>query len=280
MNESNPAQSAAGSDIHHSQWGLHLHETCQYNFFCDDKFFCVRQIELRDFRHQSAWLYDGKVLEVLNLSDKIERIGDTHLKTETPRFLMESDDSHGSVTAMDESGKPGFEMRWTIPISSSWGTPDEGDGMHQPLLRGEVTYQGQTYSGPGYCKRAWFDKDAECYAWRFIEGAFDDGNAMVWTADAFFGLNSYDYFKIAQADGTILVADNEHTHHRDNIGYGSIDGRPFEAEVEEIGQWETRLLGGTLEALLRQRYSRLTVRYDGEEHKGYALHEMGGGMMR
>ena len=159
-------------------------------------------------------------------------------------------------------------------------TPDEGDGMHQPLLRGEVTYQGKTYSGPGYCKRAWFDKDSECYAWRFIEGAFDDGNAMVWTADAFFGLNSYDYFKIAQADGTILVADNEHTHHRDNIGYGSIDGRPFEAEVEEIGQWQTRLLGGTFEALLRQRYSRLTVRYDGEEHKGYALHEMGGGMMR
>ena len=83
----------------------------------------------------------------------------------------------------------------------------------------------------------------------------------------FLVCNSYDYFKIAQADGTILVADDEHTHHRDNIGYGSIDGRPFEAEVEAIGQWETRLLGGNFDALLRQRFSRLAVRYDGEEQK-------------
>ena len=61
MNESNPARLGDVYELHYSQWGLHLHESCQYNFFCDDKFFCVRQIELRDFRHQSAWLYDGKV---------------------------------------------------------------------------------------------------------------------------------------------------------------------------------------------------------------------------
>ena len=105
---------------------------------------------------------------------------------------------------------------------------------------------------------------------------------MAWcgTHDAFFGLNSYDYFKVAYADGTILTADNQHTHHRDNIAYGSIDGRPFEAEVEPIGEWQTTLLGENMDTVLRQRYCKLTVRNDGDEHEGYALHETGGGTMR
>ena len=33
-------------EFRHFQWGGRFHETCQYNFFCEDKFFCVRQMEL------------------------------------------------------------------------------------------------------------------------------------------------------------------------------------------------------------------------------------------
>ena len=283
MNDSNLAPLARPADtpeVRHFQWGLGLHESCQYNFFCGDRFFCVRQIELRDFVHQSAWYYDGEVREVLNTADPIERLGEGRLNTHTPRFHMTSDDEKGALVAMDASDNPVFEISWTIPISSSWGTPGDGSGMHQPLLQGEVNFQGETLTGPGYCKRAWFDQDPECFAWRFIEGTFDDGAAMVWTADAFFGLKSYDYFKIAHVDGTIAEADNEHTHHRNSIAYGNIDGRSFEAEVESIGEWDTRLKGGAFDTLLVQRFSRLTVRCDGKEHHGHALHEVGGGMMR
>ena len=152
--------------------------------------------------------------------------------------------------------------------------------MHQPLLKGEIIYKGQTYTGPGYCKRFRFYLDPEYFAWAFIEGAFDDGFGMLWTADAFFGLNSYDYFKVAYADGTVLTADNEHTHHRDNIAYGTIDGRPIEAEVEDIGVWETKLIGNNMDTFLRQRFCTLAVRYDGKEHRGYALQENGSGTMR
>ena len=139
---------------------------------------------------------------------------------------------------------------------------------------------GQTYRGPGYCKRGWFDLDPQYWSWRFIEGAFDDGEGLIWSADACFGISTYDYFKIAYADGRILVADNEHTHHRDNIAYGSIDGTPYEAEVEEMGLWKTKLIGKNMECLLRQRFCKLTVGHDGEQHQGYALHEMGSGTMR
>lgn len=272
--------SVESGEFRHLQWGGRLNQTCQYNFFCEDKFFCVRQMELRDFVHQSAWVYDVGVHEILNTAHPIECLGDEHLNTRTPQFLMESNDERGRVSALDSSGNPVFEMNWTIPISSSWDIPGEGAGLHQPLLKGEVDYRGKTYRGHGYCKRAYHDQDLECYAWRFIEGVFDNGNAMVWTADAFFGLSCYDYFKIAFADGTILVADNEHTHHRDTIGYGRIDGRPYEAAVDVIGQWDTRLLGNRLDTLLRQRFSKLTVRFGGQTYQGYALQEIGGGMMR
>ena len=280
-----PEGSGSGADVGHYQWGLSLHESCQYNFFCDDKFFCVRLIELRDFRHQSAWVYDGEVRELLNAGDVIEREGDERLQVKTPRFLMESDNAkgdnaRGSVTVLSESGSPELEMKWTIPVSTSWATPGEGSGLHQPLLKGEVTWQGQTYTGPGYCKRAWFDLDPQYWGWRFIEGAFDEGQGMIWSADATFGIGKYDYFKIAYADGTVLAADNQHTHHRDNIAYGTIDGKPFEAEVEEIGLWKTKLLGKNMDTQMRQRYCKLTLRHGGEEHKGYALNETGSGTMR
>ena len=283
MNPSNLAPLARPDDAQearHFQWGLSFHEACQYNFFCDDKFFCVRLIQIRDYRHQSAWVYDGEVRELLDAGEIIERDGDDHLKIKTSQFLMESDDAQGSVTVLAESGAAGLEMKWTSPISTIWITPGDGSALHQPLLEGEVTYQGQTYRGPGFCKRAWFDLDPQYFAWRFIEGAFDDGEGMIWSADAFFGIACNDYLKVAYADGRILTADNEHTHHRNDIAYGAIDGRPFEAEVEEIGLWKTKLIGETMDTLLRQRFCKLTVRHDGEEHNGYALHEMGTGTMR
>ena len=70
------------------------------------------------------------------------------------------------------------------------------------------------------------------------------------------------------------------SHHRDDIAYASIDGTAYEAEVEEIGLWNTKLMGKNMECLLRQRFCRLTVRHDREEHKGHAPHEMGCGTMR
>ena len=133
-----PEGSGSGADVGHNQWGTSFIEHCQYNFFCDDKFFCVRLIELRDFRHQSAWVYDGEVRELLNAGDVIEREGDDHLKIKTPRFLMESDNAkgdnaRGTVTVLSESGSPELEMKWTIPVSTSWSTPGgEGAGLHQP----------------------------------------------------------------------------------------------------------------------------------------------------
>lgn len=267
-------------DVEHDQWGSVLHESCQYNFFSEGKFFCVRLMELRGFRHQSAWVYDGEVVELLNADDIIVSEGEDHLKIKTPRLLMESDDACGSAAVLSELGSPELEMSWTIPISASWGPPGATSSLHQPLLNGKITWRGRTYDGPGYCKRAWMPDDFEYYGWRFIEGAFDQGRGMIWSADGTFGHRKYDYFKIAYADGTILAADNQHTHHRDNIAYGTIDGEPFEAEVEEIGLWKTRLIGKNMDTLLRQRYCGLTLRHDGGEHKGCALNETGLGTTR
>lgn len=267
-------------EVGHNQWGSALHESCQYNFFSEDRFFCIRLMEVRDFRHQSAWVYDGEVVELLNADDVIVSKWEEHLKIETPRLLMESDNARGSVAVLSESGSPELEMSWTIPISASWGPPGATSSLHQPLLNGSITWRGGTSAGSGYCKRAWMPDDFEYYGWRFIEGAFDQGRGMIWSADGTFGHRKYDYFKIAYPDGTLLAADNQHTHHRDNICYGTIGGESFEAEVEEIGLWKTRLIGKNMDTLLRQRYCNLVLRHDGGEHKGYALSETGLGTTR
>ena len=266
-----------GEDVHHIQFGICNHESIQYNFFAADKFFSVRVIETRTLAHQSVWVYDNGIHELLNEAEPIERIGTAHLEIKTPRFQLASNDSQGSVTVSSAASAPEFEIKFTTPVSSSWGSPGMGAGLHQPLIQGEIAYGGKTHKGVGYCKRYWFEEDLGYMAWRFIAGELNGGASMLWTADATFGHSKYDYFKIATPDGTIRAADNTHTHHRDNAAFGTIDGTPYEARIEEIAEWSTRLRSEDMDLKLRKRFCKLTLRHDGQEDTGYTLNETGMG---
>ena len=268
---------ATGEDVSHIQFGICNHESIQYNFFAEDFFFSVRVIETRSLKHQSVWVYDGGIVELLNEAEPMERIGDKHLEIKTPRFHLASDDAQGSISVGSGSSKPELEIKFTTPVASSWGSPGTGAGLHQPLIQGDIAYGGKTYKGVGYCKRYWFEEDLGYMAWRFIAGELGGGRAMLWTADATFGHSKYDYFKIATPDGTIVAADNTHTHHRDNAAFGTIDGTPYEARIEEIAEWSTRLRNEDMDLKLRKRFCRLTLRHDGTEKSGYALNETGYG---
>ena len=264
-------------DVGHFQFGLTCHEGVQYNFFCDGKYFAARIIESRSLRHQSAWVYDNGVVELLNEAAHMERIGTDHLDIRTPRFHMASDDAQGSIAVLSESSSPELEIKFTTPVSSSWAAPGEGAGLHQPLIPCEVAYGGKTYSGIGYCKRYWFERDLEYWGWRFVEGEVGGAAAMLWTADATFGHSKYDYFKIATPDGHVVAADNMHTHHRDDRAFGTIDGTRYEVQIEEIAEWSTRLRTDNMDTKLRNRFCKMTVRHDGKEETGYAHNETGFG---
>lgn len=261
------------------QLGRGCHDGTQYHFFCGEKFFAVRVVETRSLKHHSAWVFDGAVLDVLNSSEPLERIGGDHVNVRGSRFQIEADDARGAMAVLSDRSEPAFAVRFTSPITFRWPFP-KGVVTHQPLLRGEVVYAGRTYTALGYCKRYWYDEDIGYWGWRFVQGLVDHGGYMLWTADATFGHWKYDYFKIARPDGTVVAADNPDSWHRDDAAYGVVDGTRYEVRLEEIGVWETVLRSDLMETKLRQRFCKMRVIREGEVDAGLALNETGFGTVR
>ena len=269
-----PSTLNLGTDVRQFQLGMGIHDGTQYNFFCEDKFFSVRVIESRKLNHQSAWVYDGGVVELLNTNEPWERLGASHMNIKSSRFHVEADDNGGVVSVLAEDKTPVLQLKFTTPVAATWACPD-GCGLHQPLIAGEVIYDGKTYTGVGYCKRYWLEEDIGYLSWRFIEGEVDNGRYMLWTAAATFGHQKYDYFKIAHPDGTIVAADNQTCRHRDEGAIGVIDGTTYQVQLEEIGTWQTVLAAEGTDIKLRQRFCKLKVLHEGQVDTGYTLNETG-----
>lgn len=285
----------SGHEISQFQIGMGCHDGTQYNFFAEGKVFSVRVIESRDVHHHSAWLYDDGIREVVNGDRPMDRVGDSHLNLEAPRFKIWSDDEQGSISAFAEdpadSADPAdsvdpaglvFQIDFKTPTSLDWVTPLGAAVIHQPLIRADIQYRGKTYPGIGYCKRYWFHEDTDYLAWRFIEGEVGDGRYMVWTADGNFGgdYQKYDYFKIAYANGQLSQAGDIESYHRDDGAYSTIDGVSYEVQIEALGTWSTVLVGEETRLKLRQRFCKLKILHDGQVDEGYAINETGTGAIR
>lgn len=260
------------------QFGLGRHDSIQYNFFAGDKVFAVRAIESQHVLHHSAWLYDGGVREIVNSYAPLERNGTANIDVRAPLFELKADEKAGSAVARSGVEQEEFRIEFRTPISFKWETPS-GGAIHQPLIQGDIHYKGQRLKGIGYCKRYWFPHDHHYLSWRFITGEIASGEAYLWTADASFGgdYNKYDYFKIAYPDGSIRQASATGSFHRDNAAYATIDGKPCEVQIEGIGTWATELRARETQLMLRQRFCRMRVLYDGGVKEGFALNETGVG---
>ena len=279
---SRTAPKHSGPEVRQFQLGQGCHDGTQYNFFAGDKVFSVRVIASRNIWHQLAWLYDGGVQEVVLSDAAMECRGDENLNLEGERFSIWSDDEAGGMSASGEDSNPGFEIAFRTPVTFDWNTPGDGAVIHQPLIRADISYRGETLSGIGYCKRFWFYRDIDYLAWRFIEGELGGGQSMLWTADGNFGgdYRKYDYFKIAYPDGRLLQSADIDSRHRDDAAYATIDGVSYEVEIEGLGTWSTVLRGEDTQLKLRQRFCRLTLRHEGRSEEGYAINETGTGALR
>ena len=279
---SRTAPKASGHEVRQFQLGQGCHDGTQYNFFAEDKLFSVRVIASRNIWHQSAWLYDGRVHEVVSSDAPMERRGDEHLNLEGERFRIWSDDEAGGMSASVEDAGTEFEIAFRTPVTFDWNTPGDGAVIHQPLIQADIHYRGETLSGIGYCKRFWFYHDTDYLAWRFIEGELGGGRSMIWTADGNFGgdYRKYDYFKIAYPDGRLLQAADTDSRHRDDAAYATIDGESYEVDIEGLGTWSTVIRGEDTQLKLRQRFCRMTLRHGGQVEEGYAINETGTGAIR
>ena len=272
----------SGPEVRQFQLGQGCHDGTQYNFFAGDKVFSVRVIASRNIHHHSAWLFDHGVHEVVLSDSPMERGDRDHLDLSAERFRIWCDDEKGGVRASGEGAEPVFDISFRTPITFDWNTPGDGAVIHQPLIRADISYRGETLAGIGYCKRFWFYRDTDYLAWRFIEGELGGGESMLWTADGNFGgdYRKYDYFKIARPDGSLRQSADTDSWHRDDAAYATIDGVAYEVGIEGLGTWSTVLCGEDTQLMLRQRFCRMTLRHDGRVESGYAINETGTGALR
>ena len=263
------------------QFGCGVNEGIQYEVFCGDKFFSVRVIECASLKYHSAWMFDREARELLSSFEPLRRSAKSHLDLNGNGVHIEADETGGSVT-LKTSGSGTLAIEFKSPITSSWGIPPGDVAIHQPLLKATVNFSGRTFEGHGYCKRYWYVKDIDYWNWRFIMGLVERNRepAMVWTAEANFALEKYDYFKIATPDGTIVAANGTDSHHREAQAFGILKGVPCEARVRELGRWEKVLRTGATDTKLSQRFCALTLVEGGKTHTGHALHEIGAGTAR
>ena len=271
----------SGSEVHHHQFGLGVHDGIQYHFFAGERLFSVRVIECRGARHYSAWFYDRGVQEVVNSDAGMEKIGEDHLNLTAPGFSLETDDTEGVMRASTLDDEPVFEIDFNTPMRFDWVPPRNAGVIHQPMISARVRYAGATHEALGYCKRYWFDEDSDYLAWRFIQGEVD-GRYMVWTADGNFGgdYRKYDYFKIVYANGRLAQAGDCDSYHRDESAFATVEDEQFEVRIEPLGTWSTEIRGDDTRLMLRQRFCRMKVLHDGGVDEGYALNETGVGLIR
>ena len=248
------------------------HDSIQYHFFCDDKLFAVRIFRTDSLEHHSAWVFDDGARTVLSSDAPIRQADREYLDVAAETMRIEADDTSGRITvhgavaddAFAVEFKPGRTLRWSDTLEHV---------MHQPDIACVVSYRGRRLAGVGYSKRYAWAEPPRYWGYRFLQGFLGDRTTSIWTADAVFGLNKYDYFKVLSADGSLFEAPNDRTAHKQNTMFAYANGVRHEARFEELASWDQILKSERMDSHLRQRYGR--VRYfDGKaEREGVAITE-------
>lgn len=274
------SDTASAAALGQPQFGRGINEGIQYEIFCGDRYFCVRVIETGSLKYHCSWVYDGGVRELLSSETPLRRSAKPHLDLSGDDIRIEADKSGGKIGVKSPAGD--LEIDFKSPITASWGIPPEDVAIHQPLMDATVRWGGQSLRGQGYCKRYWYHRDIDYWSWRFIMGIVQQGAAplMVWTAEAMFALEKYDYFKLVGPNGAVAAAERNDSLHREAEAFGTVNGVAYNARVRELGRWEKVLRTSAMDTKLRLKFCELSLISGGTTLKGYALHEIGAGTSR
>lgn len=242
------------------------HDSLQFHFFCDGHVGAARLFRTPTLTHASLWLHDGTALETLHSSSNPLKSKSDHLDVSDGDLAFR--ESNG-IVRISHRGKdiielePQTTLRWNDTISTV---------VHQVRMHGRLLIDGQWKEGIGYCKRYSWTPAPHHWGYRFIQGFTDSGDSL-WTAEATFGYQKYDYFKLMNSAHEVTEADPNTSTHRQDSAHARINGIPVSAELEERAAWETPLVSSAMDSLLRQRVCRLTLHYGDRSAAGWAINE-------
>ena len=293
-----------------------LHDSLQYHFFFENLFLAVRIFHTESLQSTTAWAYDfsraadGPV-ELLNTYTPLtpqRGPPSLHLEGEEISIVDAAADgiritlrptSAAALEMLERGGAPrGVSGRPELTIEAAQGhaygwmpagfeTAADRPVIHRPQMTARASWCGVEQSGHGYSKR-YHGAYPRQNQWRFIHGVATTAAAanveppsIVWTADATFGDDKYNYFKLlppaGHATGALLESASSETYQQQDAAYAVIGGQKVEARLDEIAKWHTIIGGrasGEMESKYENRLCKFTLRVGDEPHaSGVAYNE-------
>jgi len=271
-----------------------FHDSLQYHFFCGPVCLAGRVFYSTTLRHHSVWMHDERtgVTKELGSSstpmDQIENEASPLCALSGEALVIEDGDGVGSFSVVGTDISVAFEWEsknvfsWEVGDPASCATKIDAAVIHRPRMKASLSIAGETFIGDGYSKRYYGPEYGPCWGYRFIVGfASPDGYQAqaedvfsVWMADATFGDNKYNYFKVLTDDGKFNQAAKQDTWQQADAGYAIVDGNRWAVEVETLGEWwETMLENDAMKSNMQQRFCRLRFTYNGQVLHGRAINE-------
>jgi hypothetical protein len=263
------------------------HDSWQFHFYSAeiDRFFSVRMWASTSVNQAWAWTVksDGTEKEALAYLEKCEfshpNSSSTAAKQDTIEFVFEelSNESHGGILTVSKPGSDLIKIDFAPRSTFFWAVPSRPEGVfHFPNLTASITYGGRTVKAFGYCKRYWGDYDG-AWGYRFIQGCATDETKCFWTADATFGDDKYNYFKVLNAEtGELVQAEKTDTYHNFKRGFWRpLEGPKMEVELKESATMEFMLTSSKQHSKLVERFGKVQLLKDGEiVFEGYGFNEV------
>lgn len=255
-------------------------DSLQYHFFADNRLFSIRMAYRGGHWTHAAWIYDGSAREIAKSPNLWVQSDSPYLDIQSDIAEVRDEDGEIVVIVHATSSEDSFEARVRPLNTLTWmDTLSESNEevLHLPDLTGTLKFRGKTYDTKGYCKHVMWHTGPRYTGYRFLHGFVDDGELAIWSADAVFAYQKYDYFKMAKPDGTIIAADYEQSSHKQNTVYARIGERAIKVDFEELGMWELPIVNSSSDMVIMQRYGNIRYTEGSVVKTGFALTEYGFG---
>lgn len=255
---SSPSVSKSFSRQIMPKWMSGDHDSLQFHFFHKNHFFVLRLFGTRSLQRAWVWIAhksDNWTPHVLFNSENV--IKDEEWKHGDGEWL---DISVGELSIKETAEGTELKFGPSITVKSlnreikRWkvtGQPEEV--VHRPDLVATISYNGELLQCTGYSKRYYGAHYGPRWAYHFIQGHFpvqsQDATKVtaLWTADARFGDNKYNYFKVVE-NGKITEGRTESCYHQGYVGRCVMNDRQHTARVTPLGEQRTYLVSDKMDS--------------------------------
>ena len=261
---------------------LASHDSWQFHFYSEElrRFFSIRYWMSTSVKHAWCWTVDleGNEKKVLSHIENCEFIFDGAQTTSAESVQPSSDSSdrfsftelsnvthEGNLKVVSSAGVEIICIDFVPGSTYFWHVPGQDDGVfHFPDIMATIHYEGRAASAVGYCKRYWGNYDGP-WGYQFIQGSAADKSKFFWTADATFGDDEYNYFKVHDGSSKSLIAeankiDTWHNNQRAFWRPADDNSRGMEVELTPVAKMEFFLKSPTQYSKLVERFGPVELR--------------------